>query len=257
MSDSKQMTETVSVGAQTLARGLRIVSFLVSESEPQRPAQIARSLDLERSAVYRLLRELESSAFVTREPDSGRYTIGSGLVALSARVMRRVDLRRSARPLMEQIGQSTSETVTLHVRHGRNRICVEVVPGRHTVSRVVEIGQNLPIHAGPSGKAMLAFVEPAEMASIVEEACPEPAGQAALFATLEEIRQRGYIASVGDRSPGVGGLSVPLFNADGIVGSLTISGPSGRWNEGAMEAAAPMLTQVSAELSAALGHRAD
>jgi IclR family acetate operon transcriptional repressor len=158
---------------------------------------------------------------------------------------------------MEQIGQSTSETVTLHVRHGRNRICVEVVPGRHTVSRVVEIGQNLPIHAGPSGKAMLAFVEPAEMASIVEEACPEPAGQTALFATLEEIRQRGYIASVGDRSPGVGGLSVPLFNADGIVGSLTISGPSGRWNEGAMEAAAPMLTQVSAELSAALGHRAD
>jgi DNA-binding IclR family transcriptional regulator len=257
MTDSKQLAETVSSGAQTLARGLRIVSFLVSQTEPQRPAQIARSLELERSAVYRLLRELESSGFVTREPDSGRYTIGSGLVALSARVMRRVDLRRSARPLMEQISQATSETITLHVRHGRNRICVEVVPGRHTVSRVIEIGQTLPIHAGPSGKAILAFVEPAEMASIVEEACSSAADQAALFATLESIRQRGYIASVGDRSPGVGGLSAPLFNADGIVGSLTISGPSSRWNADAMESAAPLLTRVSSELSASLGHRAD
>jgi DNA-binding IclR family transcriptional regulator len=257
MSDTKQVAETVSGGSQTLARGLRIVGFLVSESEPQRPAQIARSLGIERSAVYRLLRELESSAYVTREPDSGRYTIGSGLVALSARVMRRVDLRRSARPLMEQISRATSETITLHVRHGRNRICVEVLPGRHTVSRVVEIGQTLPLHAGPSGKAILAFIEPAEMASIVEEACPDPAGQVTLFETLEGIRQRGYIASVGDRSPGVGGLSAPLFNAEGIVGALTISGPASRWNEAAMESAVPLLTQVSAELSAALGHRVD
>jgi DNA-binding IclR family transcriptional regulator len=256
MSDSKHVTETVS-GAQTLARGLRIVSFLVSESEPQRPAQIARSLELERSAVYRLLRELESGAFVTREAESGRYTIGSGLVALSARVMRRVDLRRAARPLMEQLSRATSETISLHVRHGRNRICVEVVPGRHTVSRVVEIGQTVPIHAGPSGKAILAFLEPAELASVMEEACPDHAGQVALFTTLEGIRQRGYVASVGDRSPGVGGLSAPLFNADGIVGSLTISGPSSRWNQGVMESAVPVLTQVSAELCAALGHRAD
>src|SRR6201996_695429 len=257
MTDSKQTTETVGSGAQTLARGLRIVSFLVSQAEPQRPAQIARSLDLERSAMYRLLREWESNSFVIREPDSGRYTIGSGLVALSARVMRRVDLRRAARPLMEQLSQATGETITLHVRHGRNRICVEVVPGGHTVSRVVEIGQTLPIHAGPSGKAILAFIEPAEMASIVEEACSFPTDQAALFATLEDIRQLGYIASVGDRSPGVGGLSAPLFNADGIVGSLTISGPSSRWNMDAMGTVAPLLTRVSSELSAALGHTAD
>jgi DNA-binding IclR family transcriptional regulator len=257
VANNNHSVETTATGAQTLARGLRIVSLLVSESEPQRPSQIARSLDLERSAVYRLLRELESNSYVTREPQSGRFTIGSGLVALSARVMRRVDLRRSARPLMEQLGQATGETICLHVRHGRKRICVETVPGRHTVSRVVEIGQTVPIHAGPSGKAILAFLEPAEMAAILEEAYPSSEERTAAFALLEEIRERGYITSVGDRTPGVGGLSAPLFNADGIVGSLTVSGPSSRWNEEAMDCVAPSLLKITAELSASLGHRSD
>jgi DNA-binding IclR family transcriptional regulator len=65
------------------------------------------------------------------------------------------------------------------------------------------------------------------------------------------------VASVGDRTPGVGGLSAPLFNADGIVGSLTISGPSSRWNEDAMELAVPLLMQVTGELSTSLGHRSE
>lgn len=205
MTNSARSGASTSAGAQTLARGLRIVGLLVEESEPQRPTQIARALGLERSAVYRLLRELENNSFVSREPDSGRYTIGSGLVALSARVIRRVDLRRTARPLMEQLGLATRETISLHVRHGRSRICVETVPGRHMVSRVVEIGETLPLHAGPSGKAILAFVEPAEMASIVQEATEDQAARAAMFELLEGIRDRGYIASVGDRSRGSGG----------------------------------------------------
>jgi DNA-binding IclR family transcriptional regulator len=57
--------------------------------------------------------------------------------------------------------------------------------------------------------------------------------------------------------PGVGGPFGPLFNAGGIVGSLSVSGPSSRWNDSAMESAAPLLTRVSTELSAALGHRVD
>jgi DNA-binding IclR family transcriptional regulator len=254
MTDSASTDHPGVGGAQTLGRGLRIIGFLVAESEPQRPTQIAHALGIERSATYRLLRELESSSYVAREPESGRYTVGIGLVALSARVMRRVDLRRTARPLMEKLSLATGETISMHVRNGVSRVCVETVPGRHTVSRVVEIGETLPLHAGPSGKAILAFVEPAEMASIVQEAMTDQASQSELFKILEEIREHGYVASVGDRSPGVGGLSAPLFNLEGIVGSLTISGPASRWTMEAMEAAAELVVETTTALSLALGH---
>jgi DNA-binding IclR family transcriptional regulator len=255
MTDSDHDVRKPNGGAQTLARGLKVLGALVDATTPQRPADIARSLDLERSAVYRLLRELESNSFVARDLDSGRYVIGSGLVALSAQVMRRVDLRRSARPLMERLGEVTGETISLHARHGRNRICIETVPGQHTVSRVVPIGETLPLYAGPSGKAILAFVEPAETASIVAEATPDEAKSSSLFDVLEQIRRDGYIATVGDRTPGVGGLSAPLFSADGIVGALTISGPASRWDLEAQSASAQVLLDVCVELSEALGHR--
>ncbi|ORA26288.1 IclR family transcriptional regulator [Mycobacterium aquaticum] len=255
MTDSTQSERKTSVGAQTLARGLDVLSFIADAQEPQRPADIARVLGLERSAVYRLLRELESSSFVTREPASGRYAIGSGLIALSARVVRRIDLRGMARPFMEQLGQATGETISLHVRQGRTRICIETVPGRHTVSRVVEIGETLPLEVGPSGKVILAFIEPAEMASIVEAQHNED--PAVMYDVLERIRQDGYFAIVGDRSPGVGGLSAPFFNADGIVGALTISGPASRWNHEAQIAVAPEILTASIELSKTLGHRPD
>jgi IclR family acetate operon transcriptional repressor len=156
---------------------------------------------------------------------------------------------------MERLSQATSETITLHVRHGRNRICVETVPGKHTISRVVEIGATVPIHAGPSGKAILAYIEPAEMADIVDDAYGTQEERSRIFGLLDDIREHGFIASVGDRSPGVGGLSAPVFTADGIVGALTISGPASRWDEEAMAAVAPLLVEISVELSASLGYR--
>src|SRR6202000_2767413 len=121
----------------------RVVGFLVAASEPQRASQIARALDLERSAVYRLLRELESHTHVARDSDSGRYSIGSGLIALSARVMRRVDLRQTARPLMERLSQATNETVSLHLRQGSNRVAVDAIRARQAVSHSVEIGEQV------------------------------------------------------------------------------------------------------------------
>jgi DNA-binding IclR family transcriptional regulator len=242
-------------GAQTLARGLRIIEFLVTQSEPQRPSQIASSLKLERSAVYRLLRELENGGFVARDPDSGRFTVGTGLIGLSALVMQRVDLRRAALPLMEQLSLATNESISLHIRQGRYRVCVDAIPSRQAVAHTVMLGERVPLHEGQSSKAILAFLEPTEAAAIVEEACSTRRERSAFLAMLDEVRQRGYIALVGDRSSVVAGISAPVFGFDGVRGSLTITGPADRWDEAAMESAAPLLLKVSRELSDSLGHR--
>jgi len=257
MAKSATNAQAASAGAQTLARGLRVVGLLVDESEPQRPSQIARALDLERSAVYRLLRELESHSYVARDAESGRYSVGSGLIALSARVMRRVDLRRTARPLMEQLSRATNETISLHLRQGRNRVVVDAIRARQAVSHSVEIGDQVPLQEGPSGKAILAFLEPNEAAAIVDDALGTRKERTELLAALEEIRRQGYVALVGDRSPVVAGISAPVFGFDGVRGSLTITGPSDRWDKEAMEAHAALLVRASNELSAALGYRID
>jgi len=158
---------------------------------------------------------------------------------------------------MEQLSRATNETISLHLRQGRNRVVVDAIRARQAVSHSVEIGDQVPLQEGPSGKAILAFLEPNEAAAIVDDALGTRKERTELLAALEEIRRQGYVALVGDRSPVVAGISAPVFGFDGVRGSLTITGPSDRWDKEAMEAHAALLVRASNELSAALGYRID
>jgi DNA-binding IclR family transcriptional regulator len=238
-----------------LSRGLQILEFLVQEPEPQRASQIARATGLDRSAVNRLLRELENHALVSRGRDDARYRIGNAMVALSAVVMQRVDIRRLARPFMEELVRATGETISLNIRSGRNWVCIETCPSPQAISRVIPIGETVPLYAGPTSKAILAFLDQSEIESIVNEALAvDWERYRDIYSDLELVRANRYIALPSDRAPGVAGLSGPVFNAEDIVGAITVSGPSGRWTQEAMEAASGLLVAACSNLSSSLGY---
>jgi DNA-binding IclR family transcriptional regulator len=242
-------------GTQTLARGLQILEHLVQNPQPQRPSQIARATGLERNAVYRLLRELESRSYVTREQDSTRYVLGSGLVALAAVVLQRVDIGRLARPIMEALEAETEETVSLHIRSGHRRVAVDALASRQPISHKVEIGETVPLYQGASGKAILAFVDADDFEAVLKESdADRPGTQSQVRELTKQARTQGYVSTVGDRNPGVSALSAPVFNTDGVLGALTVTGPSSRWTEDKMQKAVPLLLAHCADLSAALGY---
>jgi DNA-binding IclR family transcriptional regulator len=242
-------------GTQTLARGLQILEHLVQDPQPQRPSQIARATGLERNAVYRLLRELESRSYVTREQDSTRYVLGSGLVALAAVVLQRVDIGRLARPVMAALQAETGETVSLHIRSGHRRVAVDALASRQPISHKVEIGETVPLDQGASGKVILAFVDAADFEAVLKDsAAGRPGGQDQLRELIRRVRAQGYVSTVGDRNPGVSALSAPVFSTDGVLGALTVTGPSSRWTQDKMQKEVPLLLAHGADLSAALGY---
>jgi len=129
--------------------------------------------------------------------------------------MRRVDLRRSrspahgadrpeppARPLLCTSG-------TARNRYLRPKWCRAATP----CPAWSRSGRNLPIHAGPSGKAMLAFVEPAEMASYPwRKPALNPPGRRRCSPPWEEIRPARLHRLGGPTALlASAGLSVPLF----------------------------------------------
>lgn len=257
MAGIEQPSQPASAGSQTLARGIQIVEYLVQADQAQRPADIARATGIQRNAVYRLLRELEGHSFVAREPGHGAYTIGSGLVAVAALVLNKIDVRRIARPMLEELGRLTQETISLHVRSGFKRVCIDAVASPQPISRVVAVGETVPLYAGPSGKAILAYADESDREQLLLQAIAENAvTRHDLEATLARVREHGYLASVGDRTPEVGGLSGPVFNAEGILGSITISGPAERWTQTKMDVHATSLVSACARLSSSLGHLA-
>lgn len=225
----------------------------VENGAPASRAELATLTGMNRTTAYRLLSVLEEQSLVAREPGTRRYVIGTGLIALSATVLRRIDVRRLARPVMERIAERTMETVSLYVRHANYRICIDGVESRHPILRAIQLGEILPLDVGPSGKVILAHMEEPAVEAVLKAASEAGRPVSAVRAQLREIRRRGYLASVGDRMPEIGGLSVPIFGVDGVTAALTVGGPSDRWGQEAMEAAAPYVIAECAELAAQLG----
>jgi DNA-binding IclR family transcriptional regulator len=240
-------------GGQTVEKALGLLSIVVHARVPIGLAELTQASGLDKSGVYRLMRALEARGFVGREADGRRYVPGSGLVALAAIVMDRLEIRQIAKPFLERISAATTETITLHVRHQRRRVCIEVIEGRHSVRRVVPLGETLPLYTGLSGQVILAHLPDDERSEILAEA--EQAGESRqrILDHLALVRSRGHLAVVGERTQGVGALSVPIFDASGVAAALTVSGPAMRWGQSAMEAVAPLVKRECQAMSAALG----
>lgn len=240
-------------GAQTADRAIQVLLTVAESDEPLSLSEISRRTGFNASATYRLVGALTRHSLLARDGDRRSYRTGGGLVALAATVMKRVSVPQVSMPAMERLRALTSETVSLYVRDRQHRICVAVVEGLHPMRWVVPVGDRQPLHVGLTGKAILAFLPETEIATVLAAAERDGADPARIESQLERVRQTGFLAKVGDRMAGVGGLSVPVFDASGVAAALTISGPGDRFTKGVAERAAPAVLDEAAAISAALG----
>lgn len=241
-------------GAQTADRALRLLLLAVDSAAPLGLVELGRRAGLNNAATYRLLRPLVNRRLLSRDSGGRGYTVGPGLIGLAARVMSGLRVREVARPMLVRLAEHTAETVSLHARHSQQRVCVDVVEGSQPVRRVVPVGESVSLYAGPSGKVILAWLPSDEADLILESAVAEGHDRKSLVAQLKRVRADGYLATVGDRFPGVGGLSVPVFGGTHIVGAVTVSGPADRFGLKEMVRLAPTVMEACADISAALGY---
>ena len=237
--------------SQTAARTLDLLEQVAASERPLKLMELAGATGIDKSTAARLLGFLEERALIQRQPASREYGVGPGLLSLSAAAMRSSDLPELASPHLKSLRDETGETASLHLRVGRRRVCLAGAESRHEVCRVLSLGESLPLCVGPSGKVMLAFLPDREIRSLIAPgACGD---HDELLRQLESIRRRGAAAVIGDRTPGVGALSVPVFRAGAPVASISVAGPADRWDLDAMRRAEPGVRAVAERLSAALG----
>ena len=76
---------------------------------------------------------------------------------------------------------------------------------------------------------------------------------AELAEELREIRLHGGHRGISDRVEGLNAVSAPIFDVNGVVGALTVSGPSHRWTDARMAQCYPQLMSIAQHISAELG----
>ena len=222
---------------------------------------IARELDLSKAVVHRILQSLAGRGLVALDPASREYRLGPAAAALGARALRDSDLRTAALGLLRELRDATGETATLTTPVPGGRVYLDQVEGLHEIKMTVELGRRFPLHAGSSGKCMLAFLPEADREKLLTEplAVLTPSTVVdpdALRTQLALIAERGYASSAGERQRDAGSIAAPVFGFAGeVIGAISVCGPKFRVTEEFVDRIAPEVTAVAARISRRMGWR--
>ena len=256
---SRREIERPNASALAVERAAEIM-FLLAEWGDGSVTEIAETIGSTGSAVHRILTALKRKEVVAQDGDSQRYSLAWSVLSLARSLSARADIRTLAHPKMVRLRDLSEETLTLNMRSGLNRVCIEQVESPHEVRWVAEIGRIVPLHSGVTGKVLLAYATPKETESYLrslDARRKEEAGvpdRAALAADLQEIRQRGYALAVKDRVRGISAISAPIREPGGMVSAaLTLAGPAERCTQEKLKAWVPHLTKAANEVSDLLG----
>ena len=176
-------------GVGVLDKAVAILDAL--EGGPCSLEDLVERTGLTRPTAHRLAVALERHAFAARD-DDGRFVLGVRLTGTT--------LERVARPVLEDLRDTTGESTQLYVPRGDRRVCVVSIESPHGLRTIVPVGAVLPLDKGSAGKVL--------------RWAPEA--------------QRGWAESVEEREKGVASVSAAVVHDDEVVAAVSVSGPVDR-----------------------------
>ncbi len=213
---------------------------LIGERQALRVAEAAELLGVARSTAHRLLAALRRRGFVVQDRPNGAYRPGPALREIGLAAVTRIDIRRIARPVLEQLRDETRETVSLAVLEGATVRFVDGVESTRSVRVGNRTGVVRPAHTTAVGKAILAGLPDDELARIypggeLPAAAEGVAGEAAahdlgaLRAELADVRTQGWALNWEESTDGMCAVGVALVDAAGQpLAALGIAVPTSR-----------------------------
>ena len=237
---------------------------LLATRGPMGTRSIARLLELPSGSMHRLLHELEQASAVSRL-DGGEWEISHRLMQIAGLHLRRLELPRLARGVLEELSDRTKETAFLAVQSGNEIVYIDKVQSSTELQMQlqlnVELGARRPIHCTALGKALLAFQSESRQERLIAHgdfsaSTPKTITDPILMRQeLQRIRSRGYATDQEEILIGVSCIAVPILDHSGRpVGAISIAGPSPNFSEQRVSELVSRVLAAGQEISNRLGY---
>lgn len=254
----------VKVASRTPAlRVLKALTWIVQErSQEVGVREIAAGLNVSPSTAHRLLSELVQADFVKHNVQTGRYSLSLEFLRLAHLTIAHLSLQQVALSHMRRLTEACNETSLLGIYDGMRHemMFAAIIESSHPLRYSIDLNKWLPIHAGATGLAIMAFLRNEEIALIIERTRLAPltpnsiTERYKLEAELQKIRNRGYAITHGQRTPGAVGLAAPVFGGNGeVVGDICLTLPESRFDKTTESHIAELLIACAREVTKAIG----
>lgn len=250
------MSHANAAPVRTVERAIWILEQLAEHGEGG-VSDLARSLQIHKSTVSRIMCTLERHNLVHQTPDL-RYELGQGLLSLGRRARFHKDLVARSRQVTSVLAKRTNRTVNLSVLFGGGVLYLDQARFPEESKHCDWSGRQLPLHATSDGKVLLSELNEGR----IERHFPAmPAYTPRTITTLQqlldelgEVRAVGYAITIDELEVDLASVAAPIRDSAGrVVASLSLSGETARLVKPQFLMAAGLVVDAADKISERLG----
>ena len=249
---------------KSLRKTIDILDYLSDVNRDVGVTELSLRLNLPKSTVHRILKDLLKYSILEQEKDTSRYRLGLRLLKYSNSLLRSFDLRKIAKPILKKVCYETKETTFLTIWKNNQGICLDSISSSRSANThlFVEIGREMPFHCTASSKVILANQPTEDVKRVISKepllkytpnTITEPGK---LMIHLLEIKNKGYAICNEELEEGIKAVAAPVKDINGkTIASITITGLSKRMSSDNIERLIKIVTDSAQEMSNKLGYK--
>jgi IclR family transcriptional regulator, pca regulon regulatory protein len=253
--------------SQSLERGLAILMLFTPERPVLGIKDIAEGLGMTPSTTHRYVSTLVGLGYL-EQGASRKYRLGLRVSDLGMSVLNSTGLREpTLRPILKELRQRTSLTVTLAVLDGPEIVCVDRARGFRRGQDELDpdrgLGSRFPAYCTAMGKVLLAHLPEHERHELLSQTAVKRQGpntimsRSALHAELEGVLQEGFAVEDQEFAGELIAIAAPVPDETGdVIAAIDIAAHTSTITiEELADALHPILIAATDRFSEFLGYR--
>lgn len=243
-------------------QAIRVLLCLAgSKSSHMSLTEICDNVGIHKSKAFGILHTLHRFNLVQIRGRKKGYALGTGLIALSRKVLDGINVIAFADPVLKNLSDKVKGTAALGIIDGDDVVVVSRYESNKNIGVAIRVGSKVPISFGSHGKAIAAFMPENDLEALLQKeklyfhGRPDKLDMNRLMKELEECRRTGYATDIGEINPGLNAASAPVIDISGKpIGYLLVLGLF--TPEAALEYG-PAVAEAGRDLSKQLGANLD
>ena len=250
---------------RSVLKALDVLECLHNNGPPLSPAEIAQMVGISRPTAYRLLTTMATRGWVVKDAQNkGDYQIGYRVLQMAGSLLKDIDIRKVARPYMEDVSRRYDESVALWVWDEVEIVYLDRVCSTRPIQSFLALGTRGCMHSKAAGKAILARLPESELERIVRLCGLMPKTERTIVdyeqlqMELEKVRRLGYGTADNEDVDGLRAVGAAILGFQGRpIGGMAISGLMTHMSDSRMALLGDALAETAAQVSAQLGYVAE
>ena len=202
-----------------LARGLEILRCFRPGETYLTNSEMAKRTGMPKPTISRLTYTLTKLGYLTYSADQGRYQLGAPVLALGYTLLANLDVRKLARPAMQELAEYAQCSVAIGIRDRLHMVYVEACRGSAAVTLRRDAGSRIPLATTAMGKAYLCGLPQTDRDFLMDHIrltadTNWPKIKTDIEQGFKDYQDRGFVLSSGLWDANISAVGVPLLDQD-------------------------------------------